>query len=326
MPSLAVETRELLRAHGLHPRKSLGQNFLIDREALDSVVRAAELRPGERVLEVGPGVGTLTAALAASGAEVVAVELDDDLTRLLTARMVARPNVRVEQGNALHMDLDPLLGADTPFKLVANIPYYITAPLLRHFLEGPYRPTRLVLMVQKEVAERLSAPPGRLSVLGVTAQFYARVELLRVVPASSFMPPPQVDSAVVRLRPWGSEGAGAPPLRVDDPARFFKVVKAGFGEKRKQLHNALTHGLAHIPAAAVDVALAEAGIDRTRRAETLSLPEWGTLYEAISRQHAAISGQPSAVSRRHSSSPSPATAGRDNASDEASGQHHEAEG
>ena len=289
MPSLAVETRDLLRAHGLHPRKSLGQNFLIDREALDSVVRAAALCPGELVLEIGPGVGTLTAALAASGAEVAAVELDESLARVLAARMVARPNVRVVHGNALHMDLAPVLGTNAPFKLVANIPYYITAPLLRHFLEGPCRPTRLVLMVQKEVAERLAAPAGRLSILGVTAQFYARIELLRVVPASSFMPPPQVDSAIVRLRPWGADGAGASPVTVDDPARFFRVVKAGFGEKRKQLHNALTHGLAHIPAAAIDVALAEAGIDRTRRAESLSLPEWGTLYRAIGDQHSAIS-------------------------------------
>lgn len=295
MPSLSVETRDILRAHGLHPRKALGQNFLIDREALESVVRAADPRPGELVLEIGPGVGTLTAALAATGADVVAVELDDDLARVLTTRMLLKPNVRVAQGNALHLDLAPLLG-DRPFKVVANIPYYITAPLLRHLLEGPWRPSLLVLMVQKEVAERLTAAPGRLSVLGVTTQFYARTELLRVVPATSFLPPPQVDSAIVRLRPWVSpdgasvsDASSTPPITVDDPARFFKVVKAGFGEKRKQLHNALTRGLAHIPARALDVALAEAGIERTRRAETLSLSEWAALYEAISRQQSAIS-------------------------------------
>ena len=203
MPSLAVETRSILRAHGLHPKKALGQIFLIDREALQSVVRAAEVRPGDVVLEIGPGVGTLTTELVDQGAEVVAVELD----------------------------------------------------------------------------ERLAAQPGDMSLLGVMAQFYARVEIVRVVPACSFLPAPQVDSAIVRLRRHEM-----PPVTVDNVDRFFKVVKAGFGAKRKQLHNALVRGLAHIPATQIDAALEQAGIDRTRRAETLSLEEWGRLYEAISRQ------------------------------------------
>lgn len=276
LPSLAVETRDLLRAYGLHPRKALGQNFLVDRDALRDVVRAAELQPGETVLEIGPGVGTLTAALAAEGADVLAVELDEGLAGLLRARMVLKGNVRVLNGNVLHLDLAELLPAGRPFKVVANIPYYITAPILRLFLEGPRRPDTLVLMVQREVAERLTAVPGKLSVLGVTTQFYADVEVVRVVPSASFLPPPQVDSAIVRLRPQE-----APPISVDDPDRFFRLVKAGFGEKRKQLHNALVHGLAHIPAPEIDAALVAAGIERTRRAETLSLQEWERLYTCL---------------------------------------------
>lgn len=276
MPSLAAETRTILRAHGLHPRKALGQNFLIDREALDSVVRAAKLRAGDLVLEVGPGVGTLTSALAEQGADVVAVELDEGLAEALAARMALVPHVRVARGNILHMDLETVLPAGRPYKVVANIPYYITAPIVRLFLEGPQPPEMMVLMVQKEVAQRLAAKPGDLSVLGVSAQFYARVEVVRVVPASSFLPPPQVDSAIVRLTPYAT-----PPVPVADPQRFFALVKAGFGEKRKQLHNALTHGLAHIPAHDLDAALAEAGIDRTRRAEALSLDEWAALYAIL---------------------------------------------
>jgi len=279
MPSLVVETRSILRAHGLHPKKALGQNFLIDREALQSVLRAAEVRPGDVVLEIGPGVGTLTRELADRGAEVVAVELDEGLANALAERTAHRSQVRVVCGNVLHLDLAPLLPAGEPFKLVANIPYYITAPILRHFLEGPWRPALIVLMVQKEVAQRLAAQPGDMSLLGVMAQFYARVEIVRVVPASSFLPAPQVDSAIVRLRRHESL-----PVTVDDVDRFFKVVKAGFGEKRKQLHNALVHGLAHIPAAQINAALEQAAIDRTRRAETLSLEEWGRLYHVISYQ------------------------------------------
>jgi 16S rRNA (adenine1518-N6/adenine1519-N6)-dimethyltransferase len=288
MPSLSVETRSILRAHGLHPKKALGQHFLIDREALQSVVRAAEVRSGDVVLEIGPGVGTLTTELADHGAEVVAVELDERLAAVLAERTAHGRPVRVVHGNALHLDLAPLLPAGEPFKLVANIPYYITAPILRHFLEGPQRPALIVLMVQKEVAERLAAQPGDMSLLGVMAQFYARVEIVRVVPASSFLPAPEVDSAIVRLRRHEM-----PPVMVDDIDRFFKVVKAGFGEKRKQLHNALVRGLAHIPATQIDMALEQAGIDRTRRAETLRLEEWGQLYQAIGAQPAAGRKEPS---------------------------------
>jgi len=267
-----------MRAHGLRPRKELGQNFLIDRDALAAVVDAARVRPGDTILEIGPGIGTLTGELAARDAGVIAVELDEAMARVVETRALTRRNVTVVRGNVLHMDLDDVLPPRTPYKVVANIPYYITAPILRLFLEAARKPELIVLMVQREVAERLAARAGRLSILGVTAQFYARVEIVRAVPASSFMPPPEVDSAIVRLTPYAEAAMPAP---VDDPDRFFGLVKAGFGEKRKQLHNALAHNLAHIPAAKIDAALAAAGIERTRRAETVMLEEWAILYALL---------------------------------------------
>jgi len=277
MTSLAAETRSLLHAHGVHPRKALGQNFLVDRDALDDVVRAAQLRPGDLVLEIGPGIGTLTTALLDThGVEVVAVELDEDLARVMDARFSGSANVRLVRGNVLHMNLDDVLAPDRPYKVVANIPYYITAPIIRLFLEAPRTPRSIVLMVQREVAERLAAAPGRMSVLGVTAQFYAQVDVVRTVPASSFVPPPAVDSAVVRLRPYRTT-----LLPLAEADRFFALVKAGFGEKRKQLHNALVRGLAHVPAAEIDAALANVSIERTRRAETLGLEEWGALFNEL---------------------------------------------
>ncbi len=274
-PSLAIETRDILRAYGLRPRKALGQNFLIDRDALHAVADAAELCPGDAVLEVGPGVGTLTGTLIARGGAVTAVELDESLSRVLAARTVLA-GVRVVTGNILHLDLREVLPSDRPYKVVANIPYYITAPIVRLFLEAARPPELMVLMVQREVAERLTARPGRLSVLGVTAQFYAEVETVQLVPAAAFMPPPEVDSAIVRLRP-----RRVPVVPVDDAERFFALVKIGFGEKRKQLHNALARGIPHVPAAEIDAALAGTEIDRARRAETLSLDEWGALYQAL---------------------------------------------
>ena len=285
MPSLDVETRNLLRSHGLHPRQALGQNFVVDRTVVTTIIRAADLSRDDLVLEIGPGVGNLTSALSLECADVVAVELDEALARVLKLRTAGLRNVQVITANILHTDLSPWIPIGQPFKLVANIPYYITAPILRHFLEGPLRPQLLVLMVQREVADRLAARPGRLSLLGVSAQYYARVELIATIPSVAFFPPPKVDSAIVRLVPHR-----VPPFQVADSRRFFKVVKAGFGEKRKQLHNALVRGLAHIPATQIDAALEAAAIDRTRRAETLSLGEWAALDAALSLRDRKANG------------------------------------
>jgi 16S rRNA (adenine1518-N6/adenine1519-N6)-dimethyltransferase len=275
--NLAQETRTILRTNHVRPREQLGQNFLIDYDALQSVVAAAGLLPGMQVLEIGPGIGTLTLALAETDADVVALELDATMARISAARTVDHANVRIREGNVLHADLADILDVSRDFKVVANIPYYITAPILRLFLEGPYRPSTLVLMVQREVGERLAAKPGKMSALSVFAQVYARVEVMRQVPATSFLPPPDVASAILRLRVHEN-----PPVPVDELSYLFTVVKAGFGAKRKMIHNSLDRGLPN-PGTVIDDALLAAGIERTRRAETLSLPEWRTLAKALRR-------------------------------------------
>jgi 16S rRNA (adenine1518-N6/adenine1519-N6)-dimethyltransferase len=259
----------------VHAKEQLGQNFLIDREALTSIVRAAAPMPGEQVLEIGPGIGTLTLALAETGAIVHAVELDKTMARITASRCAGLSTVTVHEGNILHSDLAAILDVRRPFTVVANIPYYITAPILRMFLEGPHRPDSLVLMVQREVGERLAAVPGHMSALSVITQIHAAVEIVRAVPASSFLPPPEVQSVVLRLRLHD-----VPPVPVEEQPYLFRVVKAGFGSKRKMIHNALDQGLPN-RGSVIDDALASAGVERNRRAETLSIAEWRALARAL---------------------------------------------
>jgi 16S rRNA (adenine1518-N6/adenine1519-N6)-dimethyltransferase len=275
--SLAEETRSVLRDFHLQPKHSLGQHFLIDSEALEAIVRAANLHPGDHVLEVGPGIGTLTLALGATGAQIDAIELDQNLARVVAARTALYRNIAIHEGNVLHTDLGLILSSPVPFIVVANIPYHITAPLLRLFLEGPYRPRSLVLMVQREVGERLAAQPGHMSALAVYTQVRAAVQLVRLVPATSFLPPPAVASSVLRL-----VVRDQPPVPVSEQPFMFRVVRAGFSAKRKMLHNALNGGLPN-RSEIIDAALLEAGVERTRRAETLSIDEWRAIAQALAR-------------------------------------------
>ncbi|HRE26447.1 MAG TPA: 16S rRNA (adenine(1518)-N(6)/adenine(1519)-N(6))-dimethyltransferase RsmA [Anaerolineales bacterium] len=261
---------DLLRRHGLRPRKSLGQNFLIDEGALGRIVTAAALTTSDSVLEIGPGLGSLTRHLAIAARDVVAVELDQTLLPALTEVVAPHPNVRVIHGDILALD-PAVLVADADYKVVANIPYYITSAVIRHLLEARRRPTVIVLTIQREVAERLSAAPGDLSLLAVSVQAYARAEVVARIPAGAFYPRPDVDSSVVRLT-----ALPQPVFGELDAERFFRVVKAGFSQKRKQLRNALSAGLSR-PAQAVDAWLNAAGVDPKRRAETLTLAEWTTL-------------------------------------------------
>jgi 16S rRNA (adenine1518-N6/adenine1519-N6)-dimethyltransferase len=265
---------QLLRQFGLKPRKSLGQNFLVDEAALEKVAAAADLAPDDSVLEIGPGLGSLTRHLAADARRVVAVELDANLLPALAATLEPFENVAVVHGDILQVDLAGL-GLDPGYKVVANIPYYITSAVVRRLLEAPIRPALAVLTVQREVAERICAGPGALSVLAVSVQFYSRPRMAGRIPAGAFYPRPDVDSAVVRLdiRP-------EPAVPVADVDAFFRVVKAGFSQRRKQLRNALSGGLA-LPADGVEAALERAGVDPRRRAETLSLDEWGALAGAL---------------------------------------------
>jgi 16S rRNA (adenine1518-N6/adenine1519-N6)-dimethyltransferase len=272
--SLEASTRELLRRHGLRARKGLGQNFLVDAEVLGQIAPAADVAAGDSVIEVGPGFGALTRELLAAGASVAAVELDDNLARILREE-INDSRLSVINSSALKITPEAILaesGLEPPYKVVANIPYYITGPLLRNFLEAVCPPQLMVLMVQYEVAQLLAAPPGKMSLLSVSAQFYADVSLAFKVPAAAFMPPPKVDSAVVRL-----DVRAEPRLPREECDAFFKFVKAGFSNPRKQFANSLSRGLV-LPKDETETLLNQASIDPMRRAGTLSIDEWLTLY------------------------------------------------
>lgn len=283
MESQSIST--LLKKYNLRPRKSLGQNFLVDPFHLGQIVEAAELSLTDAVLEIGPGPGTLTRLLAESAGQVIAVELDPTMINLLQNEYGHLQNLTVVEADILetnvatliadHSDQSIVPNAQSPsYKVVANLPYYITSAVLRHLLESTPRPERIVVTVQKEVAQRMVAEPGQMSLLAVSVQFYGRPQLVHQIPAGAFYPPPQVDSAVVCIDTFAQL-----PLQVD-PEQFFQIVKAGFGQKRKQLKNSLAAGLGQ-PSARIVQSLQQAGIDPRRRAQTLSLAEWGRLAEAM---------------------------------------------
>lgn len=268
LPALPVA--DLLRRHNLHPDKRLGQNFLVDETALNRVVAAAALQPGEEVLEIGPGLGSLTRHLAAAGGRVAAVELDERLLPALREVVSAYPNVEIIQGDILKLNPAALVSQDG-FAVVANIPYYITSAVIRHLLEARPKPSRIVLTVQKEVAERICASPGDLSILALSVLVYGQPQIAGRIPAGAFYPAPKVDSAVVRIDLFSQ-----PRLTGEALEAYFRLVKAGFSQKRKNLRNALSGGLG-ISASEAGRLLGAAGIDAGRRAETLNLAEWQQL-------------------------------------------------
>jgi 16S rRNA (adenine1518-N6/adenine1519-N6)-dimethyltransferase len=274
-PPTPGQLRRLLAAEHLRPRRSLSQNFLTDGAALDVIVEAAALAPGDRVVEIGPGLGVLTRRLLAAGAAVLAVELDPRLAAYLRRELGDVAGFDLVEADALTLQPGGIFPG-MPFKLVANIPYHITSPLLHAFLEGERPPELTVLLVQLEVAERVAAPPGRMSYLSVFAQNVAEAAVVAVVPARAFEPAPEVDSAILRLRrrevPTVAPGTGREP--------FYRVVQAGFRQRRKQIHNGLARELP-VPGAAVVDALAACGIDGERRPQTLSVAEWACLAERL---------------------------------------------
>ena len=263
-------------AAGPPPRakRSLGQNFLVDRRALAQVVDAAEIAPTDQVLEIGPGRGVLTRRLADLAECVTAVELDDALSARLSAQFADRPNVRIVPGDARTIDVAALLDASSPYKLVANLPYYAATPIVRRFLEMERSPSLMVVMVQREVARSMCAKPGAMSLLSVATQLYGKPRIVASVPPRAFRPAPRVTSAIVRIDVYDNAA-----LDLRSRGDFFGLVRAGFSARRKQLRNALRQGLS-LPTADVEDLLARAGIDPTRRAETLSLAEWGDLHSA----------------------------------------------
>jgi len=263
--------RNLLYAHHMRPNKSFGQNFLVDRDILQRIVETAELEPDDQVLELGAGTGVLTRELARQARRVVAVELEQDMLTLLAKTTRDYINIEIIERNLLYVDPQDVFGRER-YKLVANLPYYITAPTFRHFLESANPPRLLVVMVQYEVAQRIVAEPGDLSLLGVSVQFYGQPRIVARVPARAFYPAPKVDSAILRV-----DIHEQAPLTPRERDTFFRVVQAGFSERRKQLHNSLAHGL-HRKDEEIRGWLATAGIEANRRAETLSIEEWLRLW------------------------------------------------
>jgi 16S rRNA (adenine1518-N6/adenine1519-N6)-dimethyltransferase len=253
-------------------KKGLGQHWLEDDAALQAMVQAGDVQPGDEVLEIGPGYGTLTEYLLGAGAQVTALEFDDSLVPGLLSKFAYVPELKVEQGDIRTYDFTAM---PPDYKIVANIPYYLTSNLIQLISETPNQPSVAVLLMQKEVAERVVAKPGDMSILSVTAQFYWEASLDMVVGAELFSPPPKVDSQILVLK------RRAKPLFPDvDPKQFFRLVKAGFSQKRKTLLNSLSGGLALSRDQAAEL-IEAAGIDPKRRAQTLSLQEWQSLLRHL---------------------------------------------
>lgn len=271
-------TRHILKTFGIHTSKKLGQNFLVDAAMVQDIVTAAAVSPADTVLEIGPGIGTLTQGLAETGARIVAVELDRRLIEVMEKTLSGYSNIRIVQGDILKLDISREIMA-SPFKVVANLPYYITTPIVMGLLEQRLPIEVLVTMVQKEVAERMVASTGGkdYGALSVAVQYYTEPTIMFAVPPSSFIPSPAVESAVIRC-----VVRREPPVSVQDEKRFFRTVRAAFSQRRKTLANTLK--AAGIPAESVKDILAEAGIDGMRRGETLTLDEFAAVADAWFRK------------------------------------------
>lgn len=252
-------------------KKSLGQHWLFDGPSLQAVVDAGEVTKSDTVLEVGPGRGSLTELLAKSARKVIAVETDQDLLPGLRAHFATAENIDILEGDILQFDLSAL---PKGYKVVANIPYYLTSNLIRKLLEAQNPPSIMSLLIQKEVAERIVAAPGQMSVLAVSVQYYAEARIAGIVTSDKFQPAPEVDSAIIQIK------RRTQPYFEADTRKFFKLVKAGFGEKRKMLRNSLSGGL-HIETKQAEELLTQAEIESTARAQELSLDQWHKLYSAF---------------------------------------------
>lgn len=273
-------TMDLVKRHGFKFTKSLGQNFLIDDNIVDKIVAGAGIGPSDKIIEVGPGIGTLTREMASRAGTLMAVEIDKNLIPILADTLGDYENVKIVNEDIIKADIRGLIDENLsggPVKLVANLPYYITTPIIMRFLEEDINVTDIVVMVQKEVAERMNAQPGGkdFGALSVAVQFYCDTEIVAKVPRHLFVPQPNVDSIVIALRVRPER-----KYRVDSEDLFFKVVKAAFGQRRKTLLNSIA-SMGNLSKDMVKEALEEAGIDPKRRGETLSLDEFANLSNVI---------------------------------------------
>ena len=271
--------RSLLRKFGIRPSKRLGQNFLVSQRLRERIIAAAELCQQDVVLEIGAGLGTLTRSLAQRTRRVVAFELDRRLIPILREELAPYPHVEIVQADILTVEPADLIS--TPYKVVANLPYYVTSAILRHLLEARQKPALMVVTVQSEVGQRLVAGPGAMSLLAVSVQFYGQPSIVAKAAPGAFYPSPRVNSAVVRIDVYER-----PPTPVDDVEAFFAVVRAGFAQRRKQLRNSLSQGL-HLPVGKVVQALRRCGLDEKQRAQELGVGDWACLYGELLHDRAA---------------------------------------
>lgn len=298
--NLLGQTKQLCKLYDIHPVRSKGQNFLISEEIYDKIIEVAELKKDDVVLEVGPGLGFLTAKLASKAGRVVAVELDDKLAEVLRTGLKAQgiENVEVVNQNILDLSEAELLeprssasdrrhGEEREYKIVANLPYNITSIFLRKFFdEAEVKPELMVLMLQKEVAERITAKPGKMSLLAVSVQFYAGPEIIEYVPKENFWPQPEVDSAIVKLkvnrkfRGPTPKALGVGPLGIGSERDFFRLVKIGFSARRKMLKNNLANGF-HVNQETAEKWLTSAGFGQKIRAQELSVEDWKKLFGEV---------------------------------------------
>ena len=274
LPPLDIPT--ILQRYNLRPDKRLGQHFLIDQSALEGVIEAADVQKSDVVLEIGAGLGSLTRLLAIHARTVLAVELDSKLISPLEDVISSFPNVEIIQGDILLLNLNQLMNV-SGFLVIANIPYYITSTLIRNLLETSRPPRRLVLTLQREVAERICASPGKMSVLALSVQVYGKPDIMAFIPSAAFYPQPNVDSAILRIDRYPE-----PQIPIGLLPTFFRLVKAGFSQKRKTLRNSLAGGMRWKPAQS-EAILYQSGINSMRRAETLSLEEWGELADIVNK-------------------------------------------
>lgn len=267
--------REFLSKQGIRPRKSLGQHFLVDSGALRRIIDAADLSSVDTVVEVGPGPGVLTRELLLRAGSVIAIEKDESIAEGLRQAYLGDPKIRILAADMLKVDPGELTGG-APYKVVANLPYYVAAPILRRFLEAGAPPQRLVVLLQREVAESVVAKPGDMSMISVATQVYAAGRIVGHVKPGSFVPAPKVDSSILQLDPYDRPRV----FDRENADSFFDIARAGFRSRRKQIGNSLSLGLGKDRELIVS-ALISAGIDPQRRAETLSVEEWGELHRAL---------------------------------------------
>ncbi len=284
--SLLHQTKELLQQYQIHARKGLGQNFLVNSAILKKITGAADLSARDVVIEIGPGLGVLTRQLIEKSGYVIAVELDPRMVELLYDTLGGNSNFSLINRDILEVDPLELVNQASsrftsaiplPFqyKLVANLPYYVTQPIIRHFCEARLKPALMVVMVQKEVAKNITARPGDLSILAISVQFYGQPQIVDIVPAGNFFPAPRVDSAILKIEMYPQ-----PAVKVTSEANFFKTVRAGFCAARKQVANALSQGL-DIPKPEVLSLMQKARVEPQKRAETLTLQDWAQLEKVF---------------------------------------------